>query len=104
MKIDNSTPNVVIPTGDNTKRPDRPAPSGSNPEKTSENVHLSSLSSQLKALETKFSNSSVVDSGRVAEIKQAMSNGSFTVNAGAVADQLMVTVKDLIQSSKEKSQ
>jgi hypothetical protein len=33
-----------------------------------------------------------------------MSNGSFTVNAGAVADQLMVTVKDLIQSNKEKNQ
>ncbi len=104
MKINNATPNAAIPTSDNTKRPDRPAPSGSNPEKTSENVHLSSLSSQLQALETKFSNSSAVDSRRVAEIKQAISNGSFTVNASAVADQLMVTVKDLIQSSKEKKQ
>jgi negative regulator of flagellin synthesis FlgM len=45
----------------------------------------------------------VVDSARVAEIKQAISNGSFTVNAGAVADHLIVTVKDLIQSSKEKN-
>ena len=103
MKITNSTSNTVIPTGDSAKRADKPAPAGSSPEKSSESVHLSSLSSQLQALESKFASSGVVDSARVAEIKQAISNGSFTVNAGAVADHLIVTVKDLIQSSKEKN-
>ena len=103
MKINNSTPNAALPTGDNAKRTDKSAPPSSNPEKTTENVHLSSLSSQLQSLESKLVSGGVVDSARVAEIKQAISNGSFTVNAGAVADHLIVTVKDLIQSSKEKN-
>lgn len=103
MKINNSTPSVVIPTGDTTKRSDKATPSGSNSGNTSDSVHLSSLSSQLQALESKSVSGGVVDSARIAEIKQAISNGSFTVNANAVADNLIATVKDLIQSSKEKN-
>ena len=104
MKINNTVTNVIIPAGDNQKRADKAAPNPNPAAPTSENVHLSSLSSQLQALESKFASSGVVDAGRVEEIKQAISNGQFTVNAGAVADRLLETVKELVLSKREKTE
>lgn len=104
MKISNSITNTIIPAGDNQKRADKSAPNPSPAAPGSENVHLSSLSSQLQALESKFASSGVVDAGRVEEIKQAISNGQFTVNAGAVADRLLETVKELVLSKREKTE
>ncbi len=43
-------------------------------------------------------NSPVVNTAKVAEIKQAISEGKFQVNAGAVADQLIASVTELINS------
>lgn len=103
MKINNSVTSVGIPAGDNQKRADKPAVAGSSPAPAAGNVHLSSFSSQLQALESKFASSGVVDAGRVEEIKQAISDGRFTVNAEAVADRLLETVRELIQSSREKT-
>jgi len=40
-----------------------------------------------------------VDSQKVAEIKQAISEGRFQVNAEVVADRLIDTVQDLITAS-----
>ncbi len=105
MKINNSVTSVSIPTGDNQKRADKSAAASPGPAApAAENVHLSSLSSQLQALESKFASSGLVDAGRVEEIKQAISDGRFTVNAGAVADRLLETVRELIQSSRERTQ
>jgi negative regulator of flagellin synthesis FlgM len=42
----------------------------------------------------------VVDAARVAELKQAISEGRFKVNAEAVADRLIDTVKELIRAHK----
>jgi negative regulator of flagellin synthesis FlgM len=55
------------------------------------------LSAQLKNLEKNLSSSEVFDAARVAEIKQAISQGRFAVNPEKVADQLLETVRDLIQ-------
>jgi len=55
------------------------------------------LSAQLKNLEKSLSSSEVFDTTRVAEIKQAISEGRFAVNPEKVADQLLETVRDLIQ-------
>lgn len=103
MKINNSVSSVGIPAGDNQKRADKSAAADASPAPAAENVHLSSFSSQLQALESRFASSSVVDAGRVEEIKQAISDGRFTVNAEAVADRLLETVRELIQSSREKT-
>ena len=59
-----------------------------------------SLSSQLQALSSTVANSSVFDSGKVNEIKAAIAEGRFQVNADKVAEGLMATVRDLIQRPK----
>lgn len=104
MKIDNSIKTVAgAPVSDGQKRADKAAGAGRNPAPAAENVHLSPLSSQLQAIESNLANSGVVDAARVAEIKQAISDGRFKVNPEVVADRLLETVRELIQSHKEKS-
>lgn len=56
------------------------------------------LSGQLQNIEKNLSKGQVFDAERVAEIKQAISEGRFTVNADKVADGLLDTVRDLIRS------
>ena len=64
------------------------------------NVKLSSLSSQLQMIEKSFADTPEVDAARVAELKQAISDGRFKVNADAVADRLIETVQELIRAHK----
>lgn len=45
-------------------------------------------------------NSGIVDATKVAEIKRAIIEGRFQVNSGVVADRLLETVNELIQSKK----
>jgi negative regulator of flagellin synthesis FlgM len=63
-------------------------------------VELSGLSSQLQALDAQLSSGEVVDASRVAEIKQAISEGQFKVNPDVVADRLLQTVQELIVAYK----
>lgn len=60
----------------------------------SDEVQLSTLASQLAAPD----NESPFDAGRVAEIKQAISEGKFSIDAGAIADRLIVSARELIDS------
>jgi negative regulator of flagellin synthesis FlgM len=63
-------------------------------------VHLGATSAQLRNMEASMANSPLVDIAKVAEIKQAISEGQFQVNSSVVADRLIETVKDLINSQK----
>ena len=58
------------------------------------NVHLNSTLSNL-------GDTSVTNMNKIAEIKQAMAEGRFKVNPEVVADRLLETVKELIQSNKK---
>jgi negative regulator of flagellin synthesis FlgM len=64
------------------------------------NVRISPLSSHMHAIEQGFADTPVVDSARVSELKQAISNGHFKVDAEKVADRLLTTVQDLIRAHK----
>lgn len=55
-------------------------------------------SSELQNLEKSLSTGETFDATRVEEIKQAISEGRFTVNPEKVADGLLATVRDLIQA------
>ena len=63
-------------------------------------VQLSSVASQLQAMQKGFADTPVVDSARVAELKLAISEGHFKVNAEKVVDSLVKSVEDLIRAHK----
>ena len=63
-------------------------------------VELSPLGAQLAGIEASLANVPVVDTQRVDEIKQAISDGRFKVNPDVIADKLLETVRELIQSQQ----
>ena len=72
------------------------SPAPQRPESTS--VSLGSTATQLNTMESSMANTPVVDSAKVAEIRQAISDGHFKVNSEVVADRLIATVRDLIDN------
>jgi negative regulator of flagellin synthesis FlgM len=100
MKIDNSLTSIV--TGAIPDEPERVTrtPAADSAAAPADSVQLSSLSTQLQAIEKGFADTPIVDTARVAEIKQAIANGYFKVDAGKVADRLLQTVQDLILAHK----
>lgn len=51
-------------------------------------------------MESSMADTPVVNAAKVAEIKKAISEGRFQVNAGAVADGLLKSVTDLLATQK----
>lgn len=101
MKIDNSLKSILggaslEDTGRVAKKSS--SDSGSTPE--TDRVDVSSLASSLQAIEKGFADTPVVDTARVDEIKQAIANGHFTVDATKVADRLLKTVHELLSAHK----
>ncbi len=97
MKIDNSTKSIT--GGAIREEPARTvrkpsADAGAPPHSTQ--VHLSPLSAQLHSIQQGFADTPVIDAARVAELKQAISDGHFRVDANKVADRLLQTVQELI--------
>ena len=68
---------------------------GSDPVAETERVQLSDLGSRLAQLENQFSGSDF-DVKKVEEIRNAISEGKFKVNADAIADKLLASVNDLL--------
>lgn len=62
-----------------------------------DDVQLSTTASQLLAAESE----SVFDAGRVAEIKQAIADGKFSINAAAIADRLIASARELVDSRRQ---
>ena len=65
-----------------------------------DNVEITSLSSQLHALESSLDEVSVVNTAQINAIKQAISEGRFKINPEVVADRLLNSVKDLVLNRK----
>lgn len=73
------------------------ASTSATPQQTSStSVSLGSTATQLQSMESSMSNTPVVDASKVAEIKQAISDGRFKVDSALVADRLIATVRELI--------
>jgi negative regulator of flagellin synthesis FlgM len=58
------------------------------------------LSPQYQALAKSVANSSSFNADKVASIKAAIANGEFTVDAGKIADGVLATAQDLINSHR----
>jgi negative regulator of flagellin synthesis FlgM len=63
-------------------------------------VQISSLSTPLQPLQNTQASGAVFETKKVEAIKLAISEGRFQVNAEKVADGLLETVKDLLNSRK----
>jgi negative regulator of flagellin synthesis FlgM len=101
VKIEKSMqPITGVSVNDGQRRVDKAKGADASSSPAENNVHISPQSSQLQRAESSASSSSVVNAGRVQEIKQAINDGSFRVNPEVVADRLLETVRELINSKK----
>jgi negative regulator of flagellin synthesis FlgM len=101
MKIDNSLKSVLGgPSVEDSSRPAKKAAAEATTTDTNDRVDLSTASSSMQAIERGFADTPVVNTARVDEIKTAIANGHFKVDAGKVADRLLQTVQELIYAHK----
>jgi negative regulator of flagellin synthesis FlgM len=91
MKIDSS----YKPTAPNAP-PRANAPQAKATSPVQEDVSLSPLAGSLKP-----SDQQPVNSARILEIKQAISEGRFKINPEAIADRLIESARELISSNAE---
>jgi len=93
MKIESSTKPVVAPQ----VKEARGHSAGRAAAQTNDEVKLSALAAQLGIPDDQQS----FDVTRVAEIKQAISEGRFAINAGTIADRLITSAKELVDSQRQ---
>ncbi len=89
MKIEQSTKLTNTPLLKETR-----SASAKKAGSASDEVQLSNAASQLLTTESE----SPFDAGRVEEIKQAIAEGRFSINAGAIADRLIASARELVDS------
>jgi len=65
------------------------APVDSSSRAISDSVEFSAAAQQLSSLQDELASISAVDMGRVDEIRQAISNGSYKIDAQKIADSLL---------------
>lgn len=97
MKIDSSIKSHGGATSSGSARPGKGAASAPS-SGGGDRVQLSALSSQMQSIESSMAGTPVVDSARVAEIRQAIAEGRFKVNPDVVADNLLQTARELLRS------
>jgi negative regulator of flagellin synthesis FlgM len=102
VKIDNSVNSVGVPSGEPRARPvnGQPASSAS---PAGAQVDLSSLSPRLEEIEASLANVPPVDAQRVAELRQAISEGRFKVDADKVADSLIRSVRQMLSAQTRQA-
>lgn len=95
MKINSALPSVG--NASESQRARGPAASKPHPEaEAAERVDISSLSARLQEV---GAGDAPIDSQRVAEIKQAISEGRFQINPERIADGLLSSVRDMLSRS-----
>jgi negative regulator of flagellin synthesis FlgM len=94
VKITNNLPSAAA---NNVAGKTKPNAAGvGKPATTSEQVDLSAMSARLQDAGAATANAPVVDAARVAEIKQAISEGRFQVNPERIADGLIESVQQML--------
>ena len=92
MKIDSLKPVDVSSPG----RPAaKAAPKAATASNANSDVRLSSASTALAAQEPE------VNLARVQEIRQAIAEGRFEINASAIADRLITSARELVDSHRQ---
>lgn len=76
----------------------RSAAKSSAPEASATGGVTVTLSPQSQAVQG--GNSDVIDTGKVEAMKSAIANGSFTINAEAIADKLISNAREMLTASR----
>ncbi|MDV6343617.1 flagellar biosynthesis anti-sigma factor FlgM [Nitrosomonas sp. Is37] len=102
MKIDNTNPTQAISINSDEQKYNDKTTSTKSPyfSQSKNNLRIDSSFILSHSIE---SNNEIVDAAKVAKIRQAIIEGRFKVNSEAVADRLLETVKELIQSKKDNT-
>ena len=101
VKVEKSTSSLpAAPVGEGHARTPAARPAGNTQAADATSVHLGASAEQLRNVENSMANTPLVNTAKVAEIRQAISEGRFKVNSGVVADSLIKSVTDLINSRK----
>jgi negative regulator of flagellin synthesis FlgM len=95
MKIDNSIKSSGSVSGEQKTRASRDSQTSSASASDSK-VQLSSLSGRMQQIEQTVAQSPVVDTAKVSEIKQAITDGQFKVDPEKVADGLIESVRQML--------
>lgn len=97
MKIEGTTKGVASAlTGENRPKPTQPSPQPAGAGQPSGSVDLSPLSASLAKAESAAASTPVVDQARVDEIRQAISEGRFKIDANRIADGLLDSVREML--------
>jgi negative regulator of flagellin synthesis FlgM len=99
MKID-PTLKTLAPSAIQEQRLHNEKASSQSAGKPRGEVELSSLSTQLQEIEAGLGTTQAVDSARVAEVKRAIAEGRFEINAEKIADRLIDATREFLSSHK----
>ncbi|MDO8930974.1 MAG: flagellar biosynthesis anti-sigma factor FlgM [Rhodocyclaceae bacterium] len=98
MKINSAIGSVgKIADGGSPAAPQRPAVAPQGPQVE---VAISPLSARLQAIEASVAAAPAFNAERVAEIKQAISEGRFKVNPERIADGLLDNVRQMLSGKR----
>ena len=97
--VDGSSPTAAIGAGRAVQRPQDAATGGAQNSADSggnaENVQITGAARQLANLEQAVRDLPAIDNSKVAQISSAIEQGTYTVNARHIADQLVQIEKEL---------
>lgn len=96
MKIDSTNPVTGTKVSETRNRSASKAAPEPQPGNVAD-VHLSGASAGLQS----SGDASTFDAARVAEIKQAITDGRFKINAGAIADRLLASARELVDAQRQ---
>jgi len=101
VKIEGNLKSVGLPpAAENRARPaDSPRAA---PTAGEDKVVLSDLSSSLNKADAAIASTPAVDSAKVEEIRQAISEGRFTIDPERVADKLIGSVRQILETRSEQ--
>jgi negative regulator of flagellin synthesis FlgM len=100
MKIEKSSNPYIPPsTGELSARTPAAKPTETHPPAPGVSVNIGS-SNPIHSVESTVASAPSVDAKKVADIKQAISEGRFQINSSAIADSLINDVNDLITADK----
>ena len=94
MKIDNSVKNTGVAGSSGATRQRADAAPSSGADAASSQVKITSLSSL--GVDSVLANAPVTNPDKIAEIKQAISSGQFSVNADKIAGGLIDSVRQML--------